>query len=59
VPDASGYLCFDSDHNPIGKPTPIMELTADGQLRYVRPFSPTGVYPPSAASSGSATSSGC
>jgi hypothetical protein len=45
VPGASGYLCFNSDHNPIGKPTPVLELMANGQLRYVRPFSSTGTAP--------------
>lgn len=45
VPGASGYLCFDADHNAVGKPVPIVRLTQDGQLAYIGVFSATGGAP--------------
>jgi hypothetical protein len=45
VSEASGYLCFDTDHNPINKAIPIMSYDQHGRPYYQALSSAKGVPP--------------
>lgn len=45
VPGASGYLCFDTNHNPINKAIPIMTYGPDGRPHYRALSSAMGTPP--------------
>jgi hypothetical protein len=45
VHGASGYICFNTKHDPINKAIPVVELGQDGRLSYVTLSSASGKAP--------------
>jgi len=45
VHGASGYICFDSEHDPLTKAIPVLQLGQNGQLTYVTLTSVSGNSP--------------
>lgn len=45
VHGASGYICFNSEHDPVSKAIPVLQLGQNGQLTYVALSSASGNSP--------------
>jgi ABC-type branched-subunit amino acid transport system substrate-binding protein len=45
VHGASGYICFNSEHDPVTKAIPVLQLGQNGQLTYVTLSSASGNSP--------------
>jgi hypothetical protein len=45
VHGASGYICFNAQHDPINKAVAIVQLTSAGQLNYMGLSSARGAAP--------------
>jgi ABC-type branched-subunit amino acid transport system substrate-binding protein len=45
VPGASGYICFNDQHNPLNKAIPVIEIDQNGRLQYISLSSVNGTPP--------------
>jgi hypothetical protein len=45
VPGASGYICFNDQHNPLNKAIPVIEIDHNGRLQYIALSSVNGTPP--------------